>query len=153
MKSLTTLLSNHPFLQNLPREQLDALASCAALQSFRANEKIFGKGHAADHFYLLTKGEVIVETPYLPGEGVVGVQSLAAGQPLGWSWLFPPYEWHFSARAVEDSEAIVFDAGQLRSLAEKDSAIGYQLAMRVGQMLNERLQYTRTRLINLCEVV
>ena len=29
------------------------------------------------------------------------IETLDAGEILGWSWLFPPYRWHFDAPRVE----------------------------------------------------
>ena len=35
---------------------------------------------------------------------VTTVQAVNAGEALGWSWLFPPYRWHFSGRAIQPTE-------------------------------------------------
>ena len=29
------------------------------------------------------------------------IETLEAGEVVGWSWLFPPYRWHFDARALD----------------------------------------------------
>ena len=31
----------------------------------------------------------------------VTIETLEAGEVVGWSWLFPPYRWHFDARALD----------------------------------------------------
>ena len=37
----------------------------------------------------------------VPTRGPITLQTLADGEMLGWSWLFPPYRWQFDARAVD----------------------------------------------------
>ena len=76
------------------------------------------------------------------------IQTLAAGEALGWSWLFPPFEWHFGARAVEPAEVVAFEAAILRDRANEDHEFGYELAMRVGKVIFERLQATRLQLLD-----
>lgn len=152
MKTLSALLHDHPFCQGLPDAHVALMAECASVQEFHSREKLFVKGQEARNFYLLTKGEVTLETPFIPGEGVISVQTLAAGEPLGWSWLFPPHEWSFSVRALEPTEALVLDARILRHHAEENPTFGYDLALRVGRVLSQRLQNTRTRLLSVCEM-
>jgi CRP/FNR family cyclic AMP-dependent transcriptional regulator len=152
MKTLETTIAEHPFFHDLAPSFYPLLAACARRVKFRAHEQIFRKDFDAGSFYLVLSGEIAVETPYIPGEGVIKLLTLGAGEALGWSWLFPPYQWHFSARAEEDTDAIVFDADELRALAADKTALGYFLAIRVGGMLLQRLQSTRVRLLDLCEV-
>lgn len=148
MKTLSTQVAEHPFFLGIPLEHLPFFIECASEEHYRSHHKIFEHGHDANRFYLITSGEVAIETPYLPGGGVVTVQTLGQGEALGWSWLYPPYEWHFSARAVTAVNAIVFDAERLRLAAFDNRSFGYILAMRVGLMLAERLQHTRTRMFS-----
>lgn len=153
MKTLAAHVAEQPFFKGLSPQYFIALNQCAEIQHLRAHERMFEKGHEADRFYLVTDGEIAVETPFIPGEGVVSVQTLGQGEALGWSWLFPPYEWHFGARAATAATVIAFDANALRRACHENTAFGYEMAMRVGQMLANRLQNTRARLLNLCEPV
>ena len=59
---------------------------------------------------MIHHGKVVLEATYVSGEGLIPIQTLGAGEALGWSWLFPPHQWQFSARAVEPTEAVVFKA-------------------------------------------
>jgi CRP-like cAMP-binding protein len=152
MKNLENQIADHPFFAGIDPQFLPLLTKTARLERFRPNEQIFKKDYDAGSFYLITSGIIALETPFIPGEGVINLLELGAGEALGWSWLFPPYQWHFSARAVEESEAIVFDADRLRDLAGDNPAFGYCLAIRVGGMVLQRLQSTRVRLLDICEV-
>ena len=59
---------------------------------------------------------------------MVTIDTLHAGDVLGWAWLFPPYRWHFDADALDDIHAVVFDAVCLRAKCAADPALGFDLA-------------------------
>jgi CRP-like cAMP-binding protein len=143
MKTLEDIVVRHPFWNNLPPQYFPLLIECAVIEHFGPGEQIFNKGYDAEHFYLIHQGKVALEMPY------VTIQTLGAGEALGWSWLFPPYRWHFSARAVEPTEATVFKADALRNNAKENPAFGYDLALRVGGIMLQRLQATRMRLLDI----
>ena len=67
---------------------------------------------------------------------------------LGWSWLFPPYRWHFGARAVDQVRAIALDGACLRRQVRDDPAFGYALPGRFAPVMVERLQATRVQLLD-----
>ena len=151
-QTLEDLLARHPFWNNLPAQYFPLLIECAVIERFRPGEQIFKRGYDAEHFYLIHHGKIALETAYVPGEGFITIQTLGAGEALGWSWLFPPHLWHFSARAVEPTEAVVFKADALRNKAKETPAFGYDLALRVGAIMMRQLQSTRIRLLDICEV-
>jgi CRP-like cAMP-binding protein len=74
--------------------------------------------------------------------------TLGAGDILGWSWLFPPYRWKFSARTMEETRALAADGKCLREKAERDHDLGYELLKRFAHVVEERLEATRLQLLN-----
>jgi CRP/FNR family cyclic AMP-dependent transcriptional regulator len=80
---------------------------CATFERFGVDQSIFKEGGNAEQFYLIQNGRATLDA-FVPGRGVSTVQSVSAGDAFGCSWLFPPYQWHFSARASDVTEAIVF---------------------------------------------
>ena len=96
----------------------------------------------------LRRGRVAIEV-YSPGRGPIVIETLNPGAVIGWSWLVPPYRWHFDARAVDAVGAVAVDGACLRDKAEADPALGYELMKRVTAVLLERLQMTRLRLLDL----
>jgi len=148
MDSLDSVIMNHPFLSGLNPHFYHYFADCASLQRFGPGQEIFHEGNDASHFYLIHSGKVSLET-FVPGCGMVRIQALEPGEALGWSWLFPPHQWHFSASATEPTELIAFDAASLRDKAEENRDFGNELLTRVAKILLERLQGTRMQLIDL----
>ena len=147
METFEEMIVNHPFWAGLNLHHFDLLKKCATFQRFDVGQSIFQEGGHADNFYLIQKGRVTLHA-FVPGRGAVTVQTVSGGDALGWSWLFPPHQWHFSAHSSDPTEAIVFGAKLLRDEAEQNHDFGYELTKRVSKMLLQRLQETRLLLVN-----
>lgn len=148
MKDLKQLLEEHEFFKGLPGKHLKLIAGCASNVFFNGGTYLFREGEAANRFYALRGGSVSVEV-HAPGRPSVTVQTAAAGEILGWSWLFPPYLWQFDARAREDVKAISFDGACLRKKCDADPALGYELMKRLALIVSRRLEATRLQLLDL----
>jgi CRP/FNR family transcriptional regulator, cyclic AMP receptor protein len=136
----------HPFLIGIGANHIRLLADCAMRSHFRAGDVIFREGESANRFYLIEHGKVALESSTL-GEPVT-IEEIHDGDLLGWSWLFPPYAWHFSARALEDTTAIFFYGTVLRDYCEKDHSLGFELFKRMSVVMLRRLQAARQKLLN-----
>jgi len=128
-------------------QYLPLFFKAATYERFGIDSLIFREACDADHFYLIHQGAVTLES-FVPGRGETTVQTIGAGDALGWSWLFPPYLWHFSARAVEPTELVAFGAQYLRQQANEDPVFGFELVTRVANVLLQRLQSTRKKLLD-----
>jgi CRP-like cAMP-binding protein len=142
------LLAEHPFLAGMPASWLEPLSYQANRSARHAGARLFQEGRPARHFWLIDQGTVALDM-HLPGRGDVVVETLGPGTVVGWSWLFPPYTWHFGAVAVTETQAIEFDAAGVLRLCENDPALGYDLSRRFMGVLLDRLQATRVRLLDL----
>lgn len=129
-------------------EHIAVLSDGAHAVEFEAGEVLFREGEPANQFYLIESGKVALEANESP-RGTVLVQLLGAGDPLGWSWLFPPFTWHFQARAVEPVVAIALRGAHLLVTAEQDDEFGYELMKRIARIVIQRLQATRKQLLAL----
>jgi CRP/FNR family cyclic AMP-dependent transcriptional regulator len=147
MHRFDTILAEQAFFKDVDRRLLEIIAGCASNARFAADEWIFQEGEDASRFYLILYGKVALNA-IVPGRGEVTIQTLGEGEVLGWSWLFPPYRWHFGARALEVTRAIAFDGACLRMKAEIDHDLGYELLKRFSQTIIERLQATRLQLLD-----
>jgi CRP/FNR family transcriptional regulator, cyclic AMP receptor protein len=138
----------HPFLAGMNRSQLSLLTDCAMVVHFNPGEVIFREGELANRFYLIETGKVVLESSGRSGDPVV-IDKVGAGDLLGWSWMFPPYVWHFTARAVERTEAIFFYGTILREYCERDHSLGYELFKRMSAVMIKRLQAAREKMLAL----
>jgi CRP/FNR family cyclic AMP-dependent transcriptional regulator len=134
----------HPYLIGISPHHVRLLADCAMRAQFTAGYVIFRKGETANRFYLIESGKVALESS--AGDQVVTIGEVGAGDLLGWSWIFPPYLWHFDARAVEPTTAIFLYGTILREYCEADPALGYELFKRMSEVMMRRLQAAREKL-------
>ena len=79
----------------------------------------------------------------------MAIQSLKEGEVLGWSWMIPPYKWHFDARAFDLTRAIALDGACLREKCEEDHDLGYELMSRFALIIAQRLEATRLQLMDI----
>jgi CRP-like cAMP-binding protein len=142
------LTKEHPFLSGLKAEFYDFFNDCSSLRRFASQQQIFREGAEADHFYLIVSGRVALET-LVPSSGTVTVQTLGAGDALGWSWFFAPHKWHFSATTTAPTEVISFDAAALRTKAEENCEFHHELVSRFAKTLYERLISLREQLVEI----
>ena len=145
-EEIAGLISAQPFWKGLNPQYLHVLKECSGCATFGIGEAILRSGFEAEYFYNITRGHISLEM-FMPGKGIVTIQTIGPGEPLGWSWFFPPYRWHFSANSCDITDALVFDARKLREYAAENHDFGYDLASRIGQVMLRRLQATRRRLV------
>jgi len=151
METLEGLIAEHPFFSGLEMRHFKLLVGCASNVRFEPGQFVFREGEEANQFYLLRHGKVTLEI-HAPPRGSIIIQMLDEGDVLGWSWLFPPYRWMSSAKAIELTRAIALDGKCLRGKSEEDHDLGYELLKRFARVVQERLDATRLQLINVYEV-
>jgi len=142
------LLAAHPFLADLPEQWLERLSYQGKRSVHHGGSRLFREGNPADRFWLIRDGHVALELN-VPGRGDVVIERLGPAAVLGWSWMFAPYRWHFTAVATEQILAIELDGRGVRRLCDDDPALGYELTRRFAAVLIDRLQAARMRLVDL----
>ena len=147
VEGLERIVRQHPFFAGLDESFLELVVGCAKNVRFKAGEYMFREGGPADQFYLIREGRVALEIA-APGSGAVVFQTVAEGEVVGVSWLFPPYRWTFDARALEDVRAIAMDGTCLRNKCEADHTLGYDVMKRLVPVLMQRLQATRLQVLD-----
>jgi CRP-like cAMP-binding protein len=148
MENLKRVLSEHPFLSGMDKQYLELLVGCASNVAFKPGEFVFREGEPADAFYFIRHGRVHIET-HVPQKGTAIIHSCEAGEVIGWSWLVPPYRWHFDARAVELTRAIALDGKCLRGKCDEDHDLGYEIMRRFALVIMERLEATRLQVMDI----
>jgi CRP/FNR family transcriptional regulator, cyclic AMP receptor protein len=145
---VNTRVAAHPFVAELTVEQLGVLSGDGTPVVYGPGERIFTEGGVADRFWLIEAGSVALDMR-VPGRGDPVIETLLGGTVLGWSWLHPPYRWHFGAVARETTAAIVFDAASVRRRCNADPAFGYAILRCFTPVITERLQATRLRVLDM----
>jgi CRP/FNR family cyclic AMP-dependent transcriptional regulator len=148
VRTLVELMQDLPALRALGPDHRVTIAGCAGNAAFGADDEIMREGDPADAFYVIRKGAVAIVTD-VPGRGAVTLETLHAGDLLGWSWLLAPYRNEFGARALGTTHLLGFDAACLRGKCDADPALGYDLLKLLAAGFAERLRDTRLRLLDL----
>ena len=144
---LAARVTLNPFLAGMNRAQHALLTDCAMATDFKKGQTILREGEFANRFYLIESGKVALESGSDCGEPVV-IETIGPGDLLGWSWMFPPYIWQFTARAVDSTTAIFFYGTILREYCEKDHSLGYELFKRMSVVMMKRLQAARKQMLS-----
>jgi CRP-like cAMP-binding protein len=147
VRPLSDLIADIPVLGGLDAEYRELIAGCGQNVVFGTDEYIFREGDPANLFYAVRSGAVGLELAS-PTQSPLVIETLHEGDVLGWSWLFPPYRVRYDARAIGEVHAIAFDGACLRGKCDDDHDLGYELMRRFAQVITERLQATRIRLLD-----
>src|SRR5690242_15803351 len=123
--AIDELIADVGTFAGLDRPYVELIAGCGSTTGFDAGSYPFREGDPADSFYLIRHGRIALEL-FAPGRGQMIVSTFGPGEIVGWSWLFPPYRWHFDGRAVEPVRALIFDGACLRAKCEADHTLGYE---------------------------
>lgn len=107
--------------------------------------RLFAEGEPADSLGLIVDGEVDIQ--YALGNGELRtVDTLTAGEILGWPAMVEPYRITCIATTRKPTHLIQIEAKRLRQLCEEDPLLGYRLTGEVVRLLAERLDATSTQL-------
>ena len=139
-ETVMALLRQQPFVQGLKEHEIELLGALAKEVHFERDRILFGEGELGTDFYLIVSGMVALEIA--PPDGVCRVDTLGAGDEMGWSSVIGS-DTVFQGRVLQDLHALAFDAVALRALCEEDTAFGYEFLRRLLGVVADRLQATR----------
>ncbi|MGQ9908187.1 MAG: cyclic nucleotide-binding domain-containing protein [Candidatus Flexifilum sp.] len=146
------LLRRFKLFAGLPPEALAEIAQFCEEEALEADTYLFEQGDEADELYLVLDGAVdLLMDIDSKGESRTEIETVVAGEALGWSALVEPHEYQLSAAAATEVKVILIDAPRLRDYLAAHPDHGYVLMRRVAQMIGERLGHMRTRFISLVE--
>jgi CRP-like cAMP-binding protein len=141
-------LRAHPFGRVLTEPQLERLFRCASVLDVPAGGFLFREGGPADGFFLIRGGQIALEQQ-IPGQGTVQMESLRAGDVLGFSWMFGEGQWTLDARAIEPTELFALDGPCVKEQMQADPALGLAIAMQLNHQLYLRLERVRMQRLDL----
>ena len=138
MVSIEVLRSFHYFA-GVSAESLKAVAAITDERAFPAGQPLFKEGEPAHALFILRAGQVDIVYQRHVDEGRV-VDTVVAGDLIGWSSLVEPYRCTATAVPREPGRAVRIDATGIRNLCERDHTLGYHLLKELAGTLSRRLQ-------------
>jgi CRP-like cAMP-binding protein len=144
---LQGVLRRHHFVEAFEPAHVDKLAALATPARFERDHVLFHEGDECNDFYLITSGLIALEVEE-PGS-TLRVQTLSAGDELGWSALLMASGKYFQARALDNVEALAFDGPGLLAECKRDPAFGFAFMYRLLGVVAARLQATRLQVHDL----
>ncbi len=141
-------LRTHPFVRGMSDQQIFQLSEVTRYVQVAARHRLFDEGGTADRFWLVEAGHVALDL-HVPGHGPVIIETLGRGDVIGWSWLFPPYEWLLGAITIQPTQAFEVDGRAVRVMCDADPILGHELTRRFIAVVVHRLQATRIRLLDI----
>ncbi len=146
-ETVPAMLRHHPFVAEFESRHIDKLATLAKEVRFERDQIIFREGDDCSEFYLIVTGLVALEIA-APGH-TFRVQTLFAGDELGWSALLMGQGKHFQARILERVDALALEGSELLAACKEDPAFGFAFMQRLLEVVARRLQATRLQLLDM----
>jgi CRP/FNR family transcriptional regulator, cyclic AMP receptor protein len=145
--SIRDLLAEQPVLRDLEPADIDLMAGCSHNEVFAAGTSLAREREVANRFFVVREGHVALELQ--APTGPLLIETIGAGDLVGWSWLFPPYRWAYDVEAIERTRVIVIESACLRDKCDADPAFGYRVMKRFAHVVIDRLHTTQYRLLDL----
>ena len=146
MQSIEQTLAATRMFRNLTPEQLRGVAALGEEVDFADGAALMIEGEPANSFFLIRDGFVALQTA--APAGVITIETLHNGDPVGWSWLVEPYLNHFDARSRGITHTVRFDGAALRLSCTQEPLLGYELMRSFASVIVERLDATRLQLLD-----
>ena len=143
-----SLLLKHRFFRDIGEPLLGYIAGCAEQVSYPADTQLLAQGQPAHSMLAIEHGKVGVGI-HVPQRGFVTIETVQAGEIVGWSWLFPPYEWSFDAITTTDVSGILVHAQCIQPHLNDDPAVGLEFVERISKVMQDRLHSARLRLLDM----
>jgi CRP-like cAMP-binding protein len=146
-KEIKGFLAEKTLFAGLSEADLEILADNACQREFETDQVVATQGATAESFFLIIEGSLLLEVPAIAGPRLE-ITRLNEGEIFGWSWLIPPYEWHFHARAAEPTVVLEFDGKVLLKHCDSDPAFGYPVLRRFSELMARRLDAAQRKMMD-----
>lgn len=146
--NLIEALASHPFLEGMRSAHVERLAELCHAMTITPGQYLGREREAANALYLLRSGRVAIEMQK-PDHSLVHVQTMGAGEVVGWSWLVAPHHWRFDMRVLDTVQALALDGDKLRLECESDHDLGYEVLKRLLTVIVGRLAATRRQVLDM----
>jgi CRP-like cAMP-binding protein len=140
-------LSATPLFAGLAPAATAAVVSCSEPFSAAAGDELAHDGDEAGEFFVLLRGRIALQL-HAGNRGDLVIETLGPYEVVGWSWLFAPHAWRFDVVALDDVEGVRVDGKRLRARMEADHELGFAVLRRFADVVVDRLQHARLRLLD-----
>jgi CRP-like cAMP-binding protein len=137
------------FCKGLSSDYQQRLLAAGQFQTYQPGACLFHEGQRSADVYLLAEGQVALETS-VPGQGAMPIQTVGAGELLGWSPILGQGVMTATARALTPCRVLALNAGRILAQAGEDPPFVLEFMRRTALTLARRLNATRLRLLEAC---
>jgi CRP/FNR family transcriptional regulator, cyclic AMP receptor protein len=148
---LLDMLEEVNFLKDIPAEFLGYIASIGELKEYPAGAVLFQEGKESDYVFLVLSGKVELEMR-VGGVGGMPIQTVAAGELLGWSPLLRLGPMTATGHTLSRCRLVALPVRQLLELCDREPHFGMEFLRRTAATEARRLRATRHRLLGLVSV-
>jgi CRP-like cAMP-binding protein len=141
-------LAEFDLFKGLPEPVLQELTGICEEISVKQDNLVFQEGDKADLLHLLVKGSIALRVNLTSRPEAVTVSIVSRShQTLGWSGVVRPFHYTASAFCEEDSQLIAIPAQGFLAIMEKHPEAGYQVMLRIAEIISDRLRNSRQALL------
>jgi CRP/FNR family cyclic AMP-dependent transcriptional regulator len=149
MTTVAAAIAGQPLFEDMAAGHLAAVERCVASHDWlEEGTVLFREGRPADRFFVVVQGTVALSV-HTPHRGPLLIETVHGPDVVGWSWLFPPHEWHYDAVVTEEAEVVAVDGTRLLDAIRTDPVLGVDLMSRFAALIHRRLTAARRRLLDL----
>ena len=141
----TELLRRYPYFTAGGEYALQAITMFAEQTQLEADDILISEDDPANKLFVIIEGAIEVEAKLGDGSSEV-VDTLVAGDLLGWSAMFAGRRYSATCVAQGDAKLLVLDADKLRALCTENTRLGLNLMSEVVKAVGHRLGGVRVKL-------
>ena len=82
-------------------------------------------------------------------QGAIPIETVGAPETLGWSWLVPPYKWHYDAVALEKTSTIMVHTPRILGKIAQDKVFGCDIYQRFIEVVVDRLHGAQMQMMDI----
>jgi CRP-like cAMP-binding protein len=127
-------------LRYLSEDMLEKMADIVDVLRFDKDEIIFKQNEPAKRFYMLVKGNVLLEQA-VSDNVTACVGAIKPGFSFGWSAMIEDALYTTDAVCAEPTEVLSFKRDKMTKLFEEDPEMGYRMHQRLLVIIKKRYDY------------
>ena len=142
------LLSKVDLFEDLPDDQISAVAEICNEKTYAKGELIFDEGEKADNLYILMEGRVSIRMRLTSKPQSITVSILNdSPQSFGWSGVVAPYFYTAFALCEDDCRLLALPGQKLIEILQQESVSGFEVMLRISEVISSRLRNSRMVLL------